>query len=42
MEEAVARLVRVIDDFLLLEVMPYRDRVEAANLDVFVFIGPIG
>ena len=42
MEETVDHLVQVIDDFLLLYVMPYRDRVEAANLDVFVFVGPIG
>ncbi|SVA86546.1 uncharacterized protein METZ01_LOCUS139400, partial [marine metagenome] len=41
MEEAVDHLTRVIDDFLVLDVMPYRDRVEAANLDVFVFVGPI-
>ena len=42
MEEALDILTERINDFLLLDVTRFRNQVEAADLDVFPSMGPIG
>ena len=42
MEKALDILTERINDFLLLDVTRFRNQVEAADLDVFPSMGPIG
>jgi len=42
MEEELRVLTERIDDFLLLDVARFRNRVQAADLEVFPSVGPIG